>query len=239
MEVFYIDNKDFITFNTEHKIWLLYAILSTILWVRAGRRAATPAAKYQIALTMGMVGIVAWVYANIVMFATNQATLQSVIPLHLCYFLNFALPYIFWKNRIDLLDWLYPIIMAGCTQALFTPDLDERFPHYYNVRYWLVHVGLIQYVFYGIFVFGFRPTAKGILKCVAFINLYAICLIPINWLLDTNFLYLRKPAGGSLMEKLGPWPQYLLGIEVLMFVLFAVVYLPFLFVKKSDAKATA
>ncbi len=239
MEIFYIDNKDFSAFNTEHKVWMLYALLSTILWVWAGRSAASFAAKRQIALAMGMVGVVAWVYANFVMLGTHQMKTQSVIPLHLCYFLNLALPYIFWKNRLERLDWLYPIIMAGCMQALITPDLDERFPHYYNVRYWLVHVALVQHVFYAIFVYGFRPTPKGILKCVAFINIYALCLVPINWLLNTNFLYLRKPAGGSIMEKLGPWPQYLMGIEVLMFVLFAVVYLPFIFVKKSDAQATA
>ncbi len=237
MEYLYLDNKDFSAFNTEHKIWLTYAILSTLFWVWAGRKAPTIHQKRRVALIMGMIGVVVWVYANIVMLVTDQVKAQSVIPLHLCYFLNLLLPYMFWKNRMDWLDWAYPIIIAGCLQALITPDLSQRFPHFYNVRYWFVHVALVQHVFYAIFVYRFRPTFKGIFKCMLALNVYAICLVPVNWLLNTNFLYLREPAAGSLMTVLGPWPWYLVAIEGLMLVLFTVVYLPFLRIK--DAPTTA
>ena len=235
MEYLYLDNKDFSVFNTEHKIWLLYAVFSTIFWIWAGRKAPTTQQKQRVALIMGMVAVVVWVYANIVMVVTHQVKAQSVLPLHLCYFLNLLLPYMFWKSRLEWLDWAYPIIMAGCLQALFTPDLSQRFPHYYNVRYWFVHVALVQHVFYAIFVYGFRPTFKGVFKCILALNVYALCLVPINWYLDTNFLYLREPAKGSVMELLGPWPQYLLAIEGLMLVMFTIVYLPFLLIKKQDA----
>lgn len=239
MEYLYLDNKDFSAFNTEHKIWLLYAVLSTVFWIWAGRKAPTAQQKRRVALIMGLIGVVAWAYSVIVMGVTHQVKAQSVIPLHLCYFLNLFLPYMFWKNRLDWLDWAYPIIMAGCLQALFTPDLSQRFPHYYNVRYWLVHTALVQHVFYAIFVYQFRPTFRGVLKCALAINVYAICLAPVNWLLNTNFLYLREPAAGSLMTVLGPWPWYLVAIEGLMLVFFTVVYLPFLRIKNQDAPTTA
>ena len=239
MESLYLETNPFTIFNGEHWIWLMYGVLSTIFWIRLGRKAPTQVQKQRVALWMGLLGVVAWVYSDLVMFATGQAKSQSVIPFHLCYVLNLALPYIFWKGRIELFDWIYPIVIAGCLQALFTPDLSQGFPHYYNIRYWFVHVALVQYAFFAIFVFDFRPTFMGIFKCILAINLYALCLVPINWLLDTNFLYIRYPAKGSIMEMLGPWPQYLFALEGLMFVFFLIVYLPFgLTPKKQHAQQT-
>jgi hypothetical integral membrane protein (TIGR02206 family) len=226
MESLYINNTNFATGNSEHWFWLFYGLVSVAFWIYFGRQ-ATEHQKQKIGLTMGLIGVTAWTWSVIVMVATHQAKAQSVIPLHLCYFLNLLLPIILWKKWFHWLDWIYPIVMAGCLQALFTPDLNQSFPHYYSVRYWLVHTALIQNLLFAIFVYDFRPTVKGIFKCVVALNLYALAVTPVNLLLDTNFLYLRSPAPGSVMEWLGPWPQYLIALEGLMIVFFTVVYLPF------------
>lgn len=227
MELLYLDNQDFRVASMEHYAWLLYTVAGALFWIRLGRRAPTEDAKRTIALYMCLTGVVFWVYASCVMIAIGNAPLQSLIPLHLCYFLNLLFPLLIWKKRIAAFDWIYPIVMAGCLQALFTPDLDQTAPHYYNLRYWFVHAGLIHTMLYVIVVFGFRPTFMGIFKCILAINVYSFMVIPINYLLNTNFLYLREPAKGSIMEALGPWPWYIIYIELLMFVFFAVVYLPF------------
>lgn len=224
---FYITANDFRSWSPEHWVWLAYAVLTSWLWIRWGQRAPTRQQQREIGLWLGLVGVASWVYAEVVMFATNQTPWQSIVPLHLCYFLCLTLPYVIWQERLDWLDWLYPIVMAGCLQALFTPDLDDTAPHFYSIRYWLVHVALVQSVLYAVFVYGFRPSALGILKCVLFLNLYALVVTPVNLWLGTNFLYLREPASGSVMEFLGPWPYYLVAIEGLMLVLFTLVYLPF------------
>jgi hypothetical integral membrane protein (TIGR02206 family) len=226
MEILYAPNTDFKPWSGEHSFWLMYALLSAVCWIYIGRN-ATEHQKQRIGLWMGLVGIVAWVWSVLVMILSDQVKAQSVVPLHLCYFLNLLLPIILWKKWLHWLDWIYPIVMAGCLQALFTPDLDQTFPHYYSVRYWLVHSALVQSMLYAIFVYQFRPTVKGIFKCMIGLNVYALIVTPVNLALDTNFLYLRNPAPGSIMEWFGPWPQYLIALELLMGVLFAVVYLPF------------
>jgi hypothetical integral membrane protein (TIGR02206 family) len=223
----YITKNDFRAFDGEHYFWLGYAVVTTLFWIWLGRRAKTDAAQQRIGFIMCVIGIFAWVWANAIMAASDQMKWQSCLPFHLCYFLNLTLPFVVYYRRLDLMDWVYPIVMAGCLQALFTPDLDDTFPHYFSVRYWLVHTALVQALFYGIAVYGFRPTARGILKCALFLNVYALCMVPINWVFGTNFLYIKEPAPHSIMESLGPWPQYLIWLEVLMFVFFVIVYIPF------------
>jgi hypothetical integral membrane protein (TIGR02206 family) len=203
-----------------------------MLWIMLGRKARTALQQQRIGLAMTCVGTFSWLYAEALMFGTDQAPVQSTVPLHLCYFLNFLLPVMVWLRSFKIFDIVYPIVMAGCLQALLTPDLTQAFPHYTNIRYWLVHITLVQSVLYAIFVYRFTPTPWSILKCALFLNLYALFVVPFNWWLDTNFLYLRAPARGSLMEWFGPWPWYLLHLEWLMLVLFTVVCAPFLWRKR-------
>lgn len=225
----YVSNNTFLAWNTEHLAWLSYAILSTLFWIGWGRKAHTQSKKQQIGLLMMLVGFSAWLYAQGWMFGTDQAPYQSVVPLHLCYFFNLLLPLMVWRKWYPVFDVVYPIVMAGCLQALLTPDLTEGFPHYTNLRYWMVHIALVQSVLYCIFVYNFRPTWKSIFKCILFMNLYALFVCPFNFWLDTNFLYLRRPAPGSMLESMGEWPWYLINAEWLMLVLFTIVCLPFLF----------
>jgi hypothetical integral membrane protein (TIGR02206 family) len=227
MELLYLENQNFRVGSTEHYWWLMYAVLGALFWIQWGRRATTEAAKRKIGLYMSLVGVVVWLYASCVMLLIGKAPLQSLLPFHLCYFLNLLFPVLIWKGPLRYFDWIYSIVMAGCLQALFTPDLDQTAPHYYNLRYWFVHAGLIHSMLYVLVVLGFRPTFLGIFKCILAINLYGLLILPINYLVNTNFLYMKEPAKGSLMDALGPWPYYLLHIEWLMVVFFTVVYLPF------------
>jgi uncharacterized membrane protein YwaF len=57
---------------------------------------------------------------------------------------------------------------------------------------------------------------------------YATVIAPLNWLLGTNFLYLRhKPYGASLIDYLGPWPWYIASLALIAIVSFVVWWLPF------------
>lgn len=227
-ETLYVPNTAFTTWSNQHLAWLMYAIISTALWVWLGRRYASNAQTQQrIGFAMGLVGIVSWIWAEILMARYGQWETQSAWPLHVCYFLHFLLPFMLLYRSFRVFDVVYPIVMAGCLQALFTPDLQSGFPHFHNLRYFLVHTSLVQSVVYAIAVFRFRPTAQGILKCFIFFNIYAAVVSVFNWVLDTNFMYLRQKPPGTMLDLFGDWPWYILGGEVLALTLFVVVWLPF------------
>jgi hypothetical integral membrane protein (TIGR02206 family) len=50
----------------------------------------------------------------------------------------------------------------------------------------------------------------------------------VNLLTGSNYGFLRSnPALASLLDLLGPWPWYILWLEVLAVLLFTLLYLPF------------
>jgi hypothetical integral membrane protein (TIGR02206 family) len=59
-------------------------------------------------------------------------------------------------------------------------------------------------------------------------NLYAVIPGICDYVYQTNYMYLRdKPPAPTLLNLLGPWPWYIIVCEVLAFVLFYLLYLPF------------
>jgi hypothetical integral membrane protein (TIGR02206 family) len=226
-DAIYNHNTDFVIGSWQHAAWIAFAVGSTMFWVMLGRRAATPEQKGRIGFWMGMIGVASWIFAEVLMFVQGGWVWMSVLPLHLCYFMHFLLPFMVLYRSYRYFDIVYPIVMSGCLLALFTPDLKNAFPQFHNLRYFLVHIALVQSVLYCIFVFDFRPTFAGIFKCLAFFCAYALFVTPFNMWLDTNFMYLRVRPPGTLLDLFADgWPYYA-GGALLCIVLFLVVWLPF------------
>jgi len=56
---------------------------------------------------------------------------------------------------------------------------------------------------------------------------FAAAIGAVNAVAGTNFMYLcRKPKGASLLDSLGPWPNYLLAGAVVALALFWLLWLP-------------
>lgn len=229
-QTFITDNDLFKVWSSEHWIWLLYAVISLVLFVQLGRKSDFTK-QTNIGGFISMIGVIVWVIVEIVMFSTNQAPLSSTLPFHLCFFLNLLLPFVMYGRRFAFFDVIYPLIMAGCLQALFTPDLTTAFPGYYSLRYWFVHIGLVQCILYAVFVYKWRPTIWSVPKALLFCNVYMLFVYFVNSWLGTNFMYLNKKPPGSILDYLGE--HYLLYAQLLAAVFFFIVWLPFAFKPKS------
>jgi len=229
--------RDFESFGTEHWTWLAMGLLSIITWVIAGRKAGTlPDGDHKqrlIGLIMGLIPAILWIGGSIWLTLYEDPIPKNfVLPFHVCYFLNLVMPFMLWRKSYFIFEITYFVTMAGTLQALFTPDLQHGFPDLINVRYFVVHIGLMMSTFYAIFVYGFRPTWKSLWKAILWTNLYMVFVTPINLFFDTNFMYVRaKPPVASMLDYLGDWPWYLLTGQVMLVVLFTIVLLPFLILK--------
>jgi len=152
----------------------------------------------------------------------------SRLPMQLCDWVTFiAAAALIWRRR-TLYELTYFWGLAGTLQATLTPDLPYGFPHFYFFTFKISHSGILIAVAFLTFGLGHRPTWGSIGRAMAWLQLYLVAAMVLNFLLDQNYGYLcRKPANPSLLDHLGPWPWYILSLEVLAFVFFVFYYLPF------------
>lgn len=225
----YLNVSNFVSYGLEHFTWLLFGALTTYFWIWYGRRQSDDLGKRRVGLLMSLIPALLWASLSVYMILyMRPLDLGLVLPFHVCYFLNLMMPVLMWRKSYFLFELFYFMVMAGCIQALITPDVQTTFPHFMNVRYFFIHMCLAQSILYAIFVFEFKPTWRSLWKSLLWSNLYFVFVVGVNFLLDTNFMYLRrKPQTATLLDLFGDWPWYILGGELLALVLFTVVMLPF------------
>ena len=219
----------FVNYSAEHFWWLLAAAASMTCWIYLGRQVVSENAKRRIGLAMSLIPVFVWMSANIRMLSgVAPVRLDLVLPFQVCYFLNLLMPVMLWRRSYAIFEVAYFMVMAGCIQALLTPDIPQSFPDLMNIRYFFIHIGLAQSILYAILVYGFQPTWTGLGKSLLWANIYLVFAAFLNLALDTNFMYLcRKPPTATLLDLFGEWPWYILGGELLALVLFTVVMAPF------------
>jgi len=166
--------------------------------------------------------------------------LDSSLPLHLCdlaaMIAGFAL--LTEKRLLCVLTYFWGL--AATIQALLTPAITVGFPHPAFVAFFVQHFSIVAAALYLPAVRGWRsgrPWWRGPLTALLWANAYLVLSMGVNAWLGTNFGFTaRKPVNPSLLDHMGPWPWYLLGMQALAVVLFSLLALPVLG-KKRRAEA--
>jgi hypothetical integral membrane protein (TIGR02206 family) len=158
-----------------------------------------------------------------------KVDIASALPLHLCDISTFLCAIMLINRNYFLYEITYFWGIAGAVQALLTPDLGRyAFPHFVFFVFFIVHGLIIIICLFLTFVDGYRPKLSSVFKSIGVLNIYAAFIAVFNIIFKTNYLFLReKPEGASLLDFLGPWPWYILSLEVIGTLLFLLCYVPF------------
>lgn len=151
----------------------------------------------------------------------------AYLPLHLCVLLLFPALFALWRPRPLSFELTYYFGMAGALPAMVTPDLRQGFPSFPFFHFFWGHGALLLTVTWLIAVEGMRPRPGAVFRMLLAGNLYIAVVGLIDLAFGLNYGYLcRPPAGRSLIDFLGPWPWYLLSVELLAALLFCLLDLP-------------
>lgn len=128
-----------------------------------------------------------------------------------------------------LFQFIYYAGLGSSIQAILTPDLNRfSFPHFQYIEFFVSHGGVVLACLFMIVAFHYRPTIPSLWVTVLLVNLYGACVFFINKRWNANYLYImRKPGSTSVLNFLGPWPWYLLSLDLVMILSFYILYLPF------------
>ncbi len=220
---FLLPNNDFHLLGPQHIGAIAFFILLGYFLIRWGKK-SSPALQHRIGIVLASIISLSVIGYTAIKVFVGPFDIQKDLPLHLCNFLALTLPVFAVLRKY----WMYEIlvfwILAGTAQGVFTPDLDEGFPHYRFLKYWLEHAGLVLYIIYASAVYGMRPKFKSIFKAFGAIQIYLVLIVGVNALLGSNYLFLmRKPDHTSLLDVLGDWPYYILVEELLIFPFFILI----------------
>lgn len=187
--------------------------------------------------TLIAVLILSEVTLNVWYIWQGRYDIKDTLPLELCSItLYLCIVMLIWKNRF-IFQIVYFTGIGGAMMALLTPALDYTFPHYRFIEFFAAHIAIILSVLYMVWIEQYRPTLKSVLIAMGFLNVLLVVVGTVNYLTGGNYMFLaRKPETASLLDVLGPYPWYLISLELVAALLFLLLYLPFAI--KSRRRAT-
>ncbi|MDO5669746.1 MAG: TIGR02206 family membrane protein [Corynebacterium sp.] len=137
--------------------------------------------------------------------------IQRSLPLHLSDFARLTASLALITRKWW---WAAPTYYFGLTlnvQSLLTPDLnyfvDARLEY---LMYWFLHAAVFIAPIVLVWGWGMRPRWSWLGVTWIFFLAWAGGTMLVNALTGANYGYLNAhPAGPSLLDAMGPWPQYL------------------------------
>lgn len=166
---------------------------------------------------------------------SGKWNLASSLPLQLCTISVYLCLFLLLTNRFQIFEIVYFTGLGGALQAILTPELFFNFPHFRFFQFFMSHSLIIWICLFFVFTKQYYPSFKSIGKTFIFLNVLSVFVFVINKSTGGNYMFLaHKPSNASLIDVLGPYPWYILSLELVAFVLFFILFLPFLFIKKKQ-----
>jgi hypothetical integral membrane protein (TIGR02206 family) len=167
-----------------------------------------------------------WIY--LAATGARGSDLATALPLQLCDVAIFVGAAALLLRTQLLVEVTYFWGLAGTIQALITPDLPQHFPSFPFFQYYTAHGGIVTAALFLVVGLGQWPRRDAILRVLALTVAYAAMVGAIDAATGANYLYLRsKPASGSLLDLLGPWPWYIASAAAIAIALLFVLDAPF------------
>ncbi len=214
-------------FSTSHKVvLLLFVAFNLLIYLKREELGAKlPRRPLHVFLAVWLLFLE--FSMQIYYYSKGIWSMRYALPLHLCDIALFLCVIMLLSERPIFYELTYFLGLGGATQALITPNILYPFPHLTFIQFFLTHGSVVTICLYITFAEKRRPTLRSVRKAFIFTNLYALLMVPFNYLTGSNYLFLmRKPSTPSLLDYLGPWPYYILSLELVVLAVYLLWYLP-------------
>ena len=213
--------------SAEYVVPLALLVVVAVLLCVAARRAPgrwidVVAAIIAITLIIAELSWQPYVVAN------HTWSAAASLPVQLCDVGGFvAAAALVWRQLL-LVEVAYFWGLGGTLQAVLTPDLqDHHFPSFPYLQFYVTHDLVIMAALFLVVGLALRPRPGSVRRIYLLTLAFAAAVGLIDLVTGGNYMYLRAPAPGSLLEVMGPWPWYIATGAVLALVVLAILYAPF------------
>ena len=216
-------------FSSAHLLTLAVFLLMTIMIFLFRKPLRNPRANRIARFGLFSVLVISEISLQVWLWWSGHWSYQYSLPLHLSSISLILSAILLLTRKYGLFEFTYFVGVGSALQAMITPDISlYTFPHYRYVHFFISHGGTVIANLFMVFVAGYRPTGKSIWKAFLWLNVYTLFVFIINFLIEGNYMYIsEKPVNPSLIDYLGPWPWYILSLEIIALITFVILYLPF------------
>ncbi len=163
---------------------------------------------------------------------------HGYLPLHLCSINVFLVAFHIFKQPKVINNFLYTICIPAGIIALLTPSWTALPPaNFMHIHSFSIHILLALYPLMLTVGGDIKPELKMAPKCLLLLLGMAVIVLGINFLCDTNFMFLMRTDDISflvLFENIFGAHQW--AFPILLPIVMGVMYLPIIIINKVKAK---
>lgn len=186
-------------------------------------------------ILIALIGSELWL--NYWYFVTGMWDIRFTLPFQLCSISIYLCTWMIWSKQKWSFEIAYFLGFGGALQAMITPELFYDFPHFRFLHFFIAHIAIILAVFYMLWVEKYHINLKSLWKAFGVLQIIALIVFFINMATGGNYMFLaRKPSNASLIDLLGPYPWYILTLELVVLLIFFLLYLPIYVKSKITAE---
>lgn len=226
----------FRVFGPAHLAVILIIVLVPVGLGLVVRRTGSKRADLAIAIAFVLLLLSNYAGYGIFVWQHHLVSWPQALPFQLCDWAMFTIVVALLTRSRGWTEVSYFWGIGGTLQAILTPNLQVDFPDIRAISFFVGHGGIVAGVIYLLVARRFRPTLGSVGRTLAWSQLYFITTLLVDHLTGVNYGFLlHKPEVASLLDILPEtrW-LYLLGLEGLALLFFAILYAPFAFAGKNS-----
>ncbi|MET3729820.1 putative integral membrane protein (TIGR02206 family) [Fictibacillus halophilus] len=157
----------------------------------------------------------------------NLWDIHIFLPLQLCSFNILLCVLLLITDNRRLFAFVYLFGLTGAIQGLLTPELFQEPWHFRFIQYFLAHALIVWTALYYAIIRSYTISWQLLFQSFFWLNIYALGVYVVDVAIGANYMFLlEKPSNASLMDYMGPYPWYILSLELVALCLCLFVFIP-------------
>lgn len=220
--------------NTNHIVevmseeWIRNTFFSAviILVLLVGSSYLKKQVNIYITYIMGIALFVSSITSPLRTYLAGNFSIAVDLPFHLCgisAFICSVMPFL--KNKQRLFDFVFYTGIIGGIMGILTPQMSDYDGSFYvYFVFYMRHILIFTMPIYMLRNLGLSLTKKSMVRTFVILNILLAFIMPFNFIVGGNYMYLAEPPQVNNPLIIGEWPYYVIWFEVFVILLLLLLY---------------
>jgi hypothetical integral membrane protein (TIGR02206 family) len=208
--------------------WIRNTFFSTVIILALLVGSSYLKKQFNIYITyiMGIALFVSSITSPLRTYLAGNFSIAVDLPFHLCgisAFICSVMPFL--KNKQGLFDFVFYTGIIGGIMGILTPQMSDYDGSFYvYFIFYMRHILIFTMPIYMLRNLGLSLTKKSMVRTFVILNILLAFIMPFNFIVGGNYMYLAEPPQVNNPLIIGEWPYYVIWFEVFVILLLVLLY---------------